>query len=101
MKGDEIVLARGPGFYTARAFIYASLLFVAAVYLFPLVVVILTSLKDRVNSIATRQPFASGLEGGLVQRLRRTSMHGAFRVLRELLRHGDPRRPDFDRNRRR
>jgi glucose/mannose transport system permease protein len=46
MKGDEIVLARGPGFYTARAFIYASLLFVAAVYLFPLVVVILTSLKD-------------------------------------------------------
>ena len=45
MKGDEIVLARGPGFYTVRAFIYASLLFVAAVYLFPLVVVILTSLK--------------------------------------------------------
>lgn len=46
MNGDEIVLARGPGFYAARVFIYASLLFVAAVYLFPLVVVILTSLKD-------------------------------------------------------
>ena len=46
MRDDEIVLARGPGFYAARTFIYACLIFAAAVYLFPLIVVLLTSLKD-------------------------------------------------------
>jgi glucose/mannose transport system permease protein len=46
MRDDEIVLARGPGFYVARTFIYSCLIFAAAVYLFPLAVVLLTSLKD-------------------------------------------------------
>jgi glucose/mannose transport system permease protein len=46
MKGDEVVLARGAPFYAARVFTHAALAFVAAVYLFPLLVVLLTSLKD-------------------------------------------------------
>jgi len=46
MRDDEIVLARGAGHLAARAFIYVALIFIAGVYLFPLVVVLLTSFKD-------------------------------------------------------
>jgi glucose/mannose transport system permease protein len=46
MKDDDIVLARGPSFYVGRVFIYGCLVVFAAVYVFPLLVVVLTSLKD-------------------------------------------------------
>jgi glucose/mannose transport system permease protein len=58
MRDDEIVLARGPSFYVGRVFIYGCLLAFAAVYVFPLLVVVLTSLKD-LDDIRSGYSFAS------------------------------------------
>ncbi|TPK62402.1 carbohydrate ABC transporter permease [Mesorhizobium sp. B2-4-15] len=46
MKADGIILQRGPSHHVARVFIYACLAVMAVVYLLPLIVVVLTSLKD-------------------------------------------------------
>ncbi|BCH08434.1 sugar ABC transporter permease [Mesorhizobium sp. 131-3-5] len=46
MIGDGIILQRGPSHHVARIFIYMCLIIVAMVYLLPLLVVVLTSVKD-------------------------------------------------------
>ncbi|RVC83634.1 carbohydrate ABC transporter permease [Mesorhizobium sp. M4A.F.Ca.ET.022.05.2.1] len=46
MTHDSIVLERGGRYHLRRVFIYCCLIFIAAVYLLPLVVVVFTSLKN-------------------------------------------------------
>ncbi|OBQ96485.1 carbohydrate ABC transporter permease [Mesorhizobium sp. AA23] len=46
MTHDSIVVERGGRYHLRRAFIYCCLIFIAAVYLLPLVVVVFTSLKN-------------------------------------------------------
>ncbi|RUW52825.1 MULTISPECIES: carbohydrate ABC transporter permease [unclassified Mesorhizobium] len=46
MTHDSIVLERGGRYHLRRVFIYCCLMFIAAVYLLPLVVVVFTSLKN-------------------------------------------------------
>ncbi|TGQ04807.1 MULTISPECIES: carbohydrate ABC transporter permease [unclassified Mesorhizobium] len=46
MTHDGIVLERGGRYHLRRVFIYCCLMFIAAVYLLPLVVVVFTSLKN-------------------------------------------------------
>jgi glucose/mannose transport system permease protein len=46
MSADGIILQRGTSYHVARIFIYTCLIIVAMVYLLPLLVVVLTSVKD-------------------------------------------------------